>query len=145
MILFGETIFLEMGINHNNMYSGFYYYMFFRICMISKKINRNDQDFAFTSTTVISLFMGLNLFTIVMLIKLKKHVGLNLLMLPIIILVPLFIINYLLLMSKGRSTDIITSFENKKRNAFWDILLILYAVVSLATCIVLAQLVRDNR
>lgn len=134
-----------MGINHNNMYSGFYYYMFFRICMISKKINRNDQDFAFTSTTVISLFMGLNLFTIVMLIKLKKHVGLNLLMLPIIILVPLFIINYLLLMSKGRSTDIITSFENKKRNAFWDILLILYAVVSLATCIVLAQLVRDNR
>lgn len=134
-----------MGINRNNMYSGFYYYMFFRICMVSKKINKNDQDFAFTSTVVVSLLMGLNLFTLVMLIKLIKHVELNLLIFPVIILIPLFIVNYFLFMNKGRSNDIIASFESKKRKAFWDFLLILYVTVSFAGCILLAQLVRDNR
>lgn len=133
-----------MDINHNSMYSGFYYYMFFRFCMVSRKINKNDQDFAFTSTILITLLMGLNLFTIVMLVKLTKHIELNLLIFPIIIMIPIFCLNYLLLMSKGRSSDIIASFESKKRNVFWDFLLIAYVSVSLAGCILLAQLVRDN-
>lgn len=127
------------------MYNGFYYYMFYRICRVSKKINKNDQDFAFTSTVLISLLMGLNLFSLVMIIKLTKYSELNLLIFPFIISVPIFVLNFSLLMSKGKSVDIITSFENKKRNTLWDILLTVYVIITLAACIVLAQIVRDNR
>lgn len=133
------------GLNKIKMYSGFYYYMFFRLCKISKKINKGDQDFAFTSTILISLLMGLNLFVCVMLIKLTKLNGLNLMIFPVFIMVPVFIVNYFLLINKGKSVEIIASFEKKNRNQLWDIFLLVYVIVSIAACIILAQMLRGNK
>lgn len=119
--------------------------MFYLLGRLVHKIRKDDEDFAFTALILISIPIGLNVLSVMMLlngIEYRASKQTNF-FLALFIFVPIVAINYFLLMRNNNHEKIMSYFREKYKDtnhSFLVILLIvIYIIASISLCVYLAQ------
>ena len=126
--------------------NNFYYYIFYRISLFTKKVNKKDNDYMFTALIALSVLFGMNVLTIYFLIKELYGIKLNIKIAPLIIMGAIYGLNYHLLMRDNMGAKIRDYFDsehtNKKQSHQRTILLILYILLTFTICGVVAYITK---
>jgi hypothetical protein len=54
---------------NRNFMNNFYYYFFYTVALFAKRVNKRDKDYSFSSLMFVSLCMGLNILSVIFLLK----------------------------------------------------------------------------
>jgi glucan phosphoethanolaminetransferase (alkaline phosphatase superfamily) len=125
-----------------------YYYFFFVIADCVRKLFKGNKEFAFSALCYITTFEMCNVLLIVDLFFRSRVKEINPILLIITIIIPIFSLNYFILMNNKKNEFIITFYEtkykNQKQSILVRILFLVYIVSSLLSTAYVAYLVRNN-
>ena len=116
--------------------------------MFAKKINKRDNDFAFSSIAFMSVCLVCNVFAIAIILENLNIITINIKLASILVGISAIGINYFLLMRNNKSKEIIAyydkEYESKKYSKWWVGFVIFYIIFSYAFCIYFAYLKRNQ-
>lgn len=126
--------------------NNFYYYIFYKFCLVARKVNKRDNDYMFTALIALSVLFGMNILTIYFVIKEVYGLRFNVKVAPLIIMGTIYGLNYYLLMRNNKGVRIMDYFdsesENNKQIIWKAILVIIYVVLTFIVCGVVAYLTK---
>jgi hypothetical protein len=125
-----------------------YYYSFFLLATFSKKVNKNNSEYAFSGMTYLSLLMSFNIFTLLSILELSLNIKFNGSLLYIATGLCIIGINYYLLIANDKSVAILNFYKknwNVHQNKQALVAFIVYVVVSIVLCVYSAYLIRNTK
>jgi hypothetical protein len=131
------------------MMNNIYYYAFYLLANLARRIKKSDKDFAFTGLMLLSTPMFLNALSIITLLGgiayQEKKSTLNIL--SFLVVLSIVAINYFFLLRGKKSGLILAFFEEKcktKHNLWQIIAVVAYFIFSIVSFIYVAKLNRGE-
>lgn len=122
----------------------FYYYLYYQCFLFIEKINKPGDDKEYSAMILVSVFVSVNFFTVIIFLNKVLSLKLTIMALPIILFPMTCFANYKILYSKGKYDKILNYFKKNRPKVIWKTFFLLYVLLTIFLCVIEFYLFRQG-